>query len=95
MGVGMAIAERHLAATWNREGIPIVDHYTYGIVSDGDLMEGIASEAASLAGTLGLGKLIYLYDDNHVTLEGPTVWAFTEDVPKRFEAYGWQVLRIP
>ncbi|MFZ0892385.1 MAG: transketolase [Thermoplasmata archaeon] len=95
MGVGMAIAERHLAATWNREGIPIVDHYTYGIVSDGDLMEGIASEAASLAGTLGLGKLIYLYDDNHVTLEGPTVWAFTEDVPKRFEAYGWQVLRVP
>jgi transketolase len=94
MGVGMAIAERHLAAIWNRTGIPIVDHYTYGIVSDGDLMEGIASEAASLAGTLGLGKLIYLYDDNHVTLEGPTVWAFTEDAPKRFEAYGWQVLRV-
>jgi transketolase len=94
MGVGMAIAERHLAATWNRDGVPIVDHYTYGIVSDGDLMEGIASEAASLAGTLGLGKLIYLYDDNHVTLEGPTIWAFTEDVPKRFEAYGWQVLRV-
>ncbi|MFZ1024304.1 MAG: transketolase [Thermoplasmata archaeon] len=94
MGVGMAIAERHLAATWNQDGIPLVDHYTYGIVSDGDLMEGIASEAASLAGTLGLGKLIYLYDDNHVTLEGPTIWAFTEDVPKRFEAYGWQVLRV-
>ncbi|MGI0129636.1 MAG: transketolase, partial [Thermoplasmata archaeon] len=94
MGVGMAIAERHLRATLTEDGFPLVDHYTYGIVSDGDLMEGIASEAASLAGTLGLGKLIYLYDDNHVTLEGPTVWAFTEDVPHRFEAYGWQVLRV-
>ncbi|MGA8274833.1 MAG: transketolase [Thermoplasmata archaeon] len=95
MGVGMAIAERHLAATFNREELPIVDHYTYGIVSDGDLMEGISSEAASLAGTLGLGKLVYLYDDNHVSLEGPTVWAFTESVPERFEAYGWQTLRVP
>ncbi len=94
MGVGMAIAERHLAAEFNQEGFPIVDHYTYGIVSDGDLMEGIASEAASLAGTLGLGKLIYLYDDNHVSLEGPTEWAFTESVPHRFEAYGWQVLSV-
>jgi transketolase len=94
MGVGMAIAEQHLASAWNVEGVPLVDHYTYGIVSDGDLMEGIASEAASLAGTLGLGKLIYLYDDNHVTLEGPTSWAFTEDVGRRFEAYGWQVLRV-
>ena len=94
MGVGMAIAERHLAAAWNREGIPLVDHWTYGIVSDGDLMEGISSEAASLAGTLGLGKLVYLYDDNHVSLEGPTIWAFTEDVGQRFEAYGWQVLRV-
>jgi transketolase len=95
MGVGMAVAERHLAATLNQEGFPLVDHYTYGLVSDGDLMEGIASESASLAGTLGLGKLIYLYDDNHISLEGPTVWAFTEDVPRRFEAYGWQVLRVP
>jgi transketolase len=95
MGVGMAIAEQHLAAAWNVEGHPLVDHYTYGIVSDGDLMEGIASEAASLAGTLGLGKLIYLYDDNHVSLEGPTSWAFTEDVGRRFEAYGWQVLHVP
>lgn len=95
MGVGMAIAERHLASAYNREGLPVVDHYTYGIVSDGDLMEGISSEAASLAGTLGLGKLIYLYDDNHVSLEGPTEWAFTESVPQRFEAYGWQVLRVP
>ncbi len=94
MGVGMAIAERHLASTLNREGWPLVDHYTYGIVSDGDLMEGIASEAASLAGHLGLGKLIYLYDDNHISLEGPTSWAFTEDVPRRFEAYDWQVLRV-
>jgi transketolase len=94
MGVGMAIAERHLAVEFNREGLPIVDHFTYGIVSDGDLMEGIASEAASLAGTLGLGKLIYLYDDNHVSLEGPTEWAFTESVPHRFEAYGWQVLSV-
>lgn len=94
MGVGMAIAERHLAATFNREGFPLIDHYTYGIVSDGDCMEGISSEAASLAGHLRLGKLIYLYDDNHVSLEGPTEWAFTEDVPRRFEAYGWQVLRV-
>ena len=95
MGVGMAIAERHLASTFNRDGFPLVDHHTYGIVSDGDLMEGISSEAASLAGTLGLGKLIYLYDDNQVSLEGPTRWAFTEDVAGRFEAYGWQVLRVP
>ncbi len=95
MGVGLAIAEQHLASAWNAEGHSVVDHYTYGIVSDGDLMEGIASEAASLAGTLGLGKLIYLYDDNHVSLEGPTSWAFTEDVGRRFEAYGWQVLHVP
>jgi transketolase len=94
MGVGMAIAERHLAATLNRDGFPLVDHYTYGLVSDGDLMEGIASEAASLAGTLGLGKLIYLYDDNHISLEGPTEWAFTENVAGRFEAYGWHVSRV-
>ncbi|HTZ61917.1 MAG TPA: transketolase [Thermoplasmata archaeon] len=95
MAVGMAIAERHLAAQWARDGASLIDHYTYAIVSDGDLMEGIASEAASLAGTLGLGKLICLYDDNHVTLEGPTSWAFTEDVGRRFEAYGWQVLHVP
>ncbi len=94
MAVGMAIAERHLAMTWNRDGLPLIDHYTYTIASDGDLMEGIASEAASLAGTLGLGKLICLYDDNHVSLEGPTSWAFTEDVGRRFEAYGWHVLRV-
>jgi transketolase len=94
MGVGMAIAERHLRSTLNPPGIALIDHFTYGIVSDGDLMEGIASEAASLAGTLGLGRLIYLYDDNHISLEGPTEWAFTEDVGRRFEAYGWQVLRV-
>lgn len=94
MGVGMAIAERHLAATFNRDGMPVVDHRTYGIVSDGDLMEGISAEAASLAGTLGLGKLVYLYDDNHVSLEGPTSWAFTEDVVGRFAAYGWHVQRV-
>ncbi len=94
MGVGMAIAEQHLASTFNREGIPLVDHRTYAIVSDGDLMEGIASEAASLAGHLRLGKLIYLYDDNHVSLEGPTSWTFTEDVPARFAAYGWRTLRV-
>jgi transketolase len=94
MGVGMAIAERHLASTLNVPGVPLVDHFTYAIVSDGDLMEGIASEAASLAGTLGLGKLIYLYDDNHISLEGPTEWAFTEDVAHRFEAYGWHVSRV-
>lgn len=95
MGVGMAIAERHLAAIANRQGLPLIDHFTYGIVSDGDLMEGISAEAASLAGTLGLGKLVYLYDDNHVSLEGPTEWTFTEDVAGRFASYGWQVLRVP
>jgi transketolase len=94
MGVGMAIAEDQLAATFNTADARLVDHRTYAIVSDGDLMEGIASEAASLAGHLRLGKLIYLYDDNHISLEGPTSWAFTEDVGRRFEAYGWQVLRV-
>ncbi len=94
MGVGMAIAERFLAAKFNRPGFPIVDHYTYAIVSDGDLMEGVASEAASMAGHLKLGKLIYLYDDNHITIEGDTSLTFTEDVEGRFRAYGWQVLRV-
>jgi transketolase len=93
-GVGMAMGAAHLAARFNREGFPLVDNYVYGIVSDGDLMEGVASEAASLAGTLGLGKLIYLYDDNQVTIEGPTSLAFREDVPKRFEAYGWHTLTV-
>jgi transketolase len=93
-GVGMAIAEAFLAATFNRPGYELVDHRTFGIMSDGCLMEGVAAEAASLAGHLGLGKLIYLYDDNHVTIEGSTELAFTEDVGLRFEAYGWQVLTV-
>jgi transketolase len=92
--VGMAMAERFLAATFNRPGLDLVDHFTYGILGDGCLMEGVASEAASLAGHLGLGKLIYLYDDNHVTIEGGTELAFTEDVEMRFKAYGWQVLTV-
>lgn len=94
MGVGLAIAEHHLAARFNRDGHNVVDHFTYGIVSDGDLMEGIASEAASLAGHMRLGKLIYLYDDNSISIEGSTALAFTEDVGARFEAYGWAVQRI-
>lgn len=93
-GVGMAIAERVLAQRFNRDGHTIVDHYTYGIVSDGDLMEGISAEAASLAGHLGLGKLIYLYDDNEISIDGPTDLTFTEDVGQRFKAYGWQVIEV-
>ena len=95
MGVGMAIAEAHLSSVFNDERrSPVIDHYTYAIVSDGDLMEGVASEAASLAGTLKLGKLVYLYDDNRITIEGSTALAFTEDVGKRFEAYGWHVQSV-
>ncbi len=93
-GVGMAMAEAYLASTFNRPGFDVVDHYTYGITSDGDLMEGLASEAASLAGHLGLGKLIYLYSDNKISIEGSTDLAFTEDVGKRFEAYGWHVRHV-
>jgi transketolase len=93
-GVGMAMAERHLAAAYNRPGHEVIDHYTYAICSDGDLMEGVASEAASLAGHLGLGKLIYFWDDNSITIEGSTDLAFSEDVLKRFEAYGWHTLRV-
>jgi transketolase len=93
-GVGMAMGAAHLAAKFNREGLPLIDHYVYSIVSDGDLMEGVASEAASLAGHLKLGKLIYLYDDNRVTIEGFTSLAFTEDVPKRFESYGWHTVTV-
>ncbi len=93
-GVGMAIAERWLAHYFNRPGFPIVDHYIYAIVSDGDLMEGISHEAASLAGHLGLGRIIYLYDDNHISIDGPTSLAFTEDVAQRFTAYGWHVERV-
>jgi len=93
-GVGMAMGAAHLGAKFNKEGFPVIDHYVYAIVSDGDLMEGVASEAASLAGHLKLGKLIYLYDDNHVTIEGFTSLAFSEDVPKRFEAYGWHTRTV-
>lgn len=92
-GVGMAIAEAHLAARFNQEEGKIIDHYTYGIVSDGDLMEGISHEAASLAGHLGLGKLIYLWDDNRVTIDGGLDLSSSESVQDRFAAYGWQVVR--
>ena len=92
-GVGMAIAEAHLAAQFNRPGFEMINHFIYAIVTDGDLMEGVASEAASLAGHLRLGKLIYLYDDNRISIDGSTDLAFTEDRAKRFEAYGWQVIR--
>lgn len=92
--VGMAMAERHLAARFNRDGHEIVDHYTYVMCGDGDLMEGVASEAASLAGHLGLGRLIAIYDDNHVTIEGDTAISFTEDVARRFEAYRWDVQSV-
>ncbi len=92
--VGMAIAERFLASQFNRPGFEIVNHYTYAIVSDGDLMEGVAAEAASLAGHLRLGKLICLYDNNSITLSGATQLTFTEDVGKRFEAYGWHVQSV-
>ncbi len=92
--VGMAMAERHLAAKFNKPGHEIVDHYTYALCGDGCMMEGISSEAASLAGSLKLGKLILLYDSNSITIEGSTELAFTENVGKRFEAYNWQVLRV-
>lgn len=93
-GVGMAIAEAHLAAIFNRPGFNVINHYVYAIVTDGDLMEGVASEAASLAGHLKLGKLIYLYDDNRITIDGSTDLAFTEDRASRFSAYGWHVLHV-
>src|SRR4051794_28963217 len=95
--VGMALAERMLAARYNRDGHDghdIIDHFTYVIASDGDLQEGIASEASSLAGHLGLGRLISFYDDNHISIEGDTALSFTEDVTKRFEAYGWHVQNL-
>ena len=92
--VGMAIGEAHLAARYNRDGHTVIDHRTWAIVSDGDLMEGVASEAASLAGHLKLGKLICLYDDNYVTLAGGTDITFSEDRAKRFEAYGWQTIQV-
>src|SRR5579863_914238 len=94
MAVGMAIAEKHMAAVYNKPGFEIVDHHTYVLCGDGDLMEGISHEAGSLAGTLKLGKLIVLYDDNLISLDGPTEWSFTEDVLKRFEAYHWHTQRV-
>ncbi len=94
-GVGMAIAEEYLAARYNRPGFEIVDHFTYAIVSDGDLMEGVAAEAASLAGHLRLGKLIYLYDNNHISLAASTDLTFSENVAKRFESYGWHTETVP
>jgi len=92
--VGMALAERWLAERFNRSGFPVVDHYTYAIASDGDLMEGVAQEASSLAGHLALAKLIVLYDDNHITIDGSTELAFTEDVLARYGAYGWHGQRV-
>lgn len=92
--VGMALAEAHLASRFNREGFPVVDHYTYVLAGDGCMMEGVSSEAASLAGHLKLGKLIVLYDDNEISIEGSTDLAFTEDVAARHKAYGWQVLEV-
>jgi transketolase len=94
MAVGMAAAEKHLAATYNRPGFEVVDHRTYVLAGDGDMMEGLSHEAASLAGTLGLGKLTVLYDDNLISLDGPTELSFTEDVYRRFEAYHWHVQRV-
>ena len=90
--VGMALAERWLASQYNRPGHEIIDHHTYAIVSDGDLQEGISSEAASMAATLGLGKLILLYDDNDISIEGDTDITFRENVAERFQAYGWHVI---
>src|SRR5699024_6647235 len=94
MSVGMAMAESHLAAKYNREQFTIVDHYTYSLVGDGDIMEGITHEAASFAGHLGLGKLIVLYDSNDISLDGDLDRSFSDDTHARFEAYNWQVIRV-
>ncbi|OLO40292.1 transketolase [Alkalihalophilus pseudofirmus] len=94
MAVGMAMAERHLASTYNKENFPIVDHYTYSICGDGDLMEGVSQEAASLAGHLKLGRLVILYDSNDISLDGDLNMSFSENVAKRYDAYGWQVIRV-
>ncbi|MBC7978472.1 MAG: transketolase, partial [Myxococcales bacterium] len=92
--VGMAIAERYLAILFNRPGHTVIDHFTYALVSDGDLMEGVVSEASSIAGHLGLGKLVFLYDANQVTLDGPLSLTMDEDVGARYAAYGWQVQHV-
>jgi transketolase len=94
-GVGMAIAQAHMAAEFNRPGFEVINHFIYGIVTDGDLMEGVSSEAASIAGHLKLGKIIYLYDDNHISIDGSTELAFTEDRAARFAAYSWHVQKLP
>ncbi|WP_410904905.1 transketolase [Priestia sp. SIMBA_032] len=94
MAVGMAMAERHLAATYNRDNFNVIDHYTYSICGDGDLMEGVSAEAASLAGHLKLGRLVVMYDSNDITLDGELHLSFSESVEKRFKAYGWQVLQV-
>jgi transketolase len=94
MAVGMAMAERHLAAIYNKPGFEVVHHHTYALCGDGDLMEGVSHEACALAGTLGLGKLIVLYDDNLISLDGPTELSYTDNVPERFEAYHWHVQRV-
>src|SRR5262245_40858592 len=94
IGVGMGMAQKHLQARFNKRGVPVIDHFMYTIVSDGDLMEGVSYEAASLAGHLKLDNLIYLYDDNRITIDGPTDLAFSEDVTKRFEAVGWEVSEV-
>ncbi|MDL2220718.1 transketolase [Eubacteriales bacterium OttesenSCG-928-N14] len=94
MAVGMAASEAHLGAAFNQEGYPVFDHYTYVLCGDGCLQEGVSGEASSLAGTWGLGKLIVLYDSNHITIEGSTDLAFTEDVALRYASYGWQVLQV-
>lgn len=92
--VGLAMAEKHLAAVYNKDGFNLIDHYTYVLCGDGCLQEGVSAEACSLAGHLGLGKLIVCYDDNKITIDGNTSLSFTEDVGKRYEAYGWQVLTV-
>src|SRR3954453_5479679 len=94
MAVGIALAERMKAARYNRDGHTVIDHHTYVIASDGDMQEGVQSEAASLAGHLGLGRLVAFYDDNHISIEGDTANAFSEDVGKRYEAYGWEVVHL-
>src|SRR5204863_5913232 len=92
--VGLALAERMLAERFNRPGHQVVDHYTYTIASDGDMQEGVQSEAASICGHLGLGRLIAFYDDNHISIEGDTALSFSEDVGRRYEAYGWHVQNL-
>src|SRR5687767_7697313 len=92
--VGLALGERMLAARFNRDGHEVMDHFTYAIASDGDMQEGVQAEAASLAGHLGLGRLIAFWDDNHISIEGDTALSFSEDVAKRYEAYGWHVQNL-